>query len=171
VPTYHHRLSSQTAIEVHEMTKTKYNQQLPFGITLSEVSRARLAKLRALERYNISFLAERLVSGNGYPSTSVASAVLEFKRYMSLATLGYRRLPVPSQEVDDVWHAFLLFTREYDAFCRKTVGFFVHHVPTTKSERTRYNQTGLTEAYQRVFGVNLSKVGDCYSCRAGSNLP
>ena len=38
----------------------------------------------------------------------------------------------PTKDVDAAWHTFLLFTRDYAAFCRKHLGFFVHHVPTPR---------------------------------------
>jgi len=79
----------------------------------------------------------------------ISSAILEFKRFMGLAALGYRGLAVPNEDVDNVWHTFLLFTREYALFCRKAVGAFVHHVPT-KSGRKATNALalpGLIDAY------------------------
>src|SRR5580700_10968663 len=101
------------------MTERADNRQPSLGVTLPDLTPTQLAKLRALQRYDLSFVADRLARDNGAHSGSFAAALLEFKRYMGLAMLGYSGLPVPSQEVDDVWHAFLLFTREYDSFCRK----------------------------------------------------
>jgi hypothetical protein len=31
--------------------------------------------------------------------------------------------------VDEVWHAFILFTSDYAAFCDEVFGRFVHHAP------------------------------------------
>lgn len=36
----------------------------------------------------------------------------------------------PSPEVDTGWHAFIVHTREYAAFCDRIAGRFIHHVPT-----------------------------------------
>lgn len=41
---------------------------------------------------------------------------------------------MPSKAVDVAWHWFILFTREYDAFCRKTFGKFLHHSPAESKE-------------------------------------
>ncbi|MGW0703255.1 glycine-rich domain-containing protein [Streptomyces sp. NPDC002867] len=35
----------------------------------------------------------------------------------------------PSQAVDPGWHAFMLHTREYAAWCQRRFGRFVHHNP------------------------------------------
>lgn len=41
---------------------------------------------------------------------------------------------VPSELVDFGWHAFILHTVDYAAFCQRVVGHFVHHVPTDEDE-------------------------------------
>jgi len=39
--------------------------------------------------------------------------------------------------VDEMWHAFILFTKPYTAFCNKFFGFYIHHGPTTGLEKER----------------------------------
>ncbi|MBK8188419.1 MAG: hypothetical protein IPK77_14830 [Cellvibrio sp.] len=36
---------------------------------------------------------------------------------------------MPSLAVDDAWHEFILFTREYDAFSNNAFGYYLHHTP------------------------------------------
>lgn len=36
---------------------------------------------------------------------------------------------IPSASLDDAWHLFLLYSRDYAAFCAREVGHFVHHDP------------------------------------------
>ena len=43
---------------------------------------------------------------------------------------GRRLLAMPSQVVDVAWHEFILFTRNYQEFCRSALGRFLHHTPT-----------------------------------------
>lgn len=35
-----------------------------------------------------------------------------------------------SKEADLLWHQFILFTREYEAFCKENFGEFIHHSPS-----------------------------------------
>jgi hypothetical protein len=35
----------------------------------------------------------------------------------------------PSPLVDIGWHTFILYTRDYAAFCEKVAGYFIHHSP------------------------------------------
>jgi hypothetical protein len=40
-----------------------------------------------------------------------------------------RELGMPSKAVDDAWHEFILMTREYQGFCRRAFGNYLHHTP------------------------------------------
>jgi hypothetical protein len=37
--------------------------------------------------------------------------------------------------IDEMWHTFLLFTRDYADFCEKHFREFIHHVPKPSSEK------------------------------------
>ena len=37
--------------------------------------------------------------------------------------------------LDETWHTFILFTRDYTEFCLNQFGFKIHHAPTTFSEK------------------------------------
>jgi hypothetical protein len=39
------------------------------------------------------------------------------------------RLGMPSKAVDAAWHEFILYTRDYTAFCEHAFGRYLHHVP------------------------------------------
>src|SRR3954469_21188788 len=38
-------------------------------------------------------------------------------------------LGMPSRIVDEAWHAMILRTREYECFCRRAFGSYLHHTP------------------------------------------
>lgn len=39
--------------------------------------------------------------------------------------------------MDEMWHSFILFTRDYQAFCKNYLGFYLNHSPTTKAEKDK----------------------------------
>lgn len=43
----------------------------------------------------------------------------------------------PSLLVDIGWHTFILYTREYAAFCERIAGCYIHHEPSDQVESTR----------------------------------
>ncbi len=36
---------------------------------------------------------------------------------------------MPSQAADVLWHEFILFTRNYESFCQRALGQYLHHTP------------------------------------------
>lgn len=36
--------------------------------------------------------------------------------------------------LDEMWHNFILFTKDYNSFCIENFGFFIHHQPMTKRQ-------------------------------------
>lgn len=42
--------------------------------------------------------------------------------------------------LDEMWHTFLLFTRDYARFCEAYLGGFLHHVPTPPDAKARYRR-------------------------------
>lgn len=37
--------------------------------------------------------------------------------------------------LDEMWHTFILFTRDYTDFCERYFGYYLHHTPSTKTIR------------------------------------
>jgi hypothetical protein len=50
----------------------------------------------------------------------------------------------PPGPVDAAWHAFILHTRDYEAYCRERFGRVIHHEPTGEPDPDAYRR-----AYQR----------------------
>lgn len=78
---------------------------------------------------------------------------------------GRKFVSMPSQIVDDLWHEFILYTREYDAFCRRALGKFMHHTPAVVLTANKQNNTGL----RRVWW--FSCLEENINPRAATRLP
>jgi hypothetical protein len=55
-------------------------------------------------------------------------------RSMRLTVFG------PMKMLDEMWHTFILFTREYTEYCMDNYGFYIHHAPTTRAEVDQHRQ-------------------------------
>ena len=81
----------------------------------------------------------------------------------------------PSELVDYGWHAFILHTVDYAAFCERVAGRFVHHVPTDEDEQTPGGATTTRErtvaaiaaAGYRVDAELWRSTANCNQCHAG----
>ncbi|HKW82571.1 MAG TPA: hypothetical protein VJN68_02360 [Burkholderiaceae bacterium] len=49
--------------------------------------------------------------------------------FVASAQAGGRFVAMPSKVVDSLWHEYILYTRGYEAFCRKAFGRMLHHTP------------------------------------------
>lgn len=118
------------------------------------LSEEQLERLRVIEEYDLWFIAERVKSKGILSEHRVDEALIEFKKYMALVALGHEELGMHSSEVDEVWHSFILFTREYEEFCRKISGRMIHHRPNT-SRRPHLPPASVSkfkQAYTTFFG-------------------
>lgn len=61
---------------------------------------------------------------------------------------GRRRVAMPSQAVDDAWHEFILFTRNYQQFCHHALGRFLHHVPAEAMASPTSADEGLRRSWR-----------------------
>ena len=60
---------------------------------------------------------------------------------------GRKQVSMPSQVVDDLWHEFILYTREYDEFCKQAFGHFFHHTPAGALGTNKTSNIGLRRVW------------------------
>ena len=94
-----------------------------------------------------------------YPHLDDAQLDLVFdalREYFHLCRkAGRRLLAMPSQAVDAAWHEFILFTRNYQHFCRHGLGRFLHHTP---AEAMR-SATEAGDAIKRTWALACRRAG------------
>ncbi|WP_028312005.1 glycine-rich domain-containing protein [Derxia gummosa] len=99
------------------------------GVHLAHTERRRA---RFIERYEwpaglMDRLARRHPQLDAQQRLQVERALRQF--FLAYLRGGRRFVAMPSQAADDLWHEFILYTRNYDAFCRRAFGRFLHHTP------------------------------------------
>jgi hypothetical protein len=78
----------------------------------------------------------------------VAHALRQF--FLAYLKGGRRHVSMPSQVVDELWHAFILHTRAYEQFCRQAFGGFLHHTPAVALKQQRQSDQGLWRCWLHV---------------------
>lgn len=95
-------------------------------------------------------IKQRVIST--YPHLSNDQAELVLKTLKSFFLISYkaklRPVAMPSQVVDVAWHQFILFTKNYEVFCRKGIGRFLHHTPTEAMKSRTSAQDGIKRAWR-----------------------
>jgi hypothetical protein len=96
------------------------------------------------------FLDQRLAARR--PELSEAQRCLVFdalREYFQLCRAARKRMvAMPSQVVDDAWHEFILFTRQYQHFCTSSFGRFLHHTPAEAMRTPTQAQDGIKRAWR-----------------------
>lgn len=64
-------------------------------------------------------------------------------------------IDIPIVVIDEMWHNFVLFTKEYTAFCKDFFGYYVHHAPTTEAEEREFKDN--LEALRGMDRVRAKK--------------
>ncbi|WP_338846033.1 hypothetical protein V8J88_20060 [Massilia sp. W12] len=58
---------------------------------------------------------------------ALCAALRQF--FLACSNAPGQQLEMPSQAVDLLWHEFILCTRQYEDFCQRAFGRFLHHAP------------------------------------------
>ena len=120
--------------------------------------RALLARIEAhpFDPGNPLGFTRRLARDHGWAPAFAQGAVREYGRFcfLAVATPG----PVtPSEEVDEVWHLHLTYSRDYwTAWCPDVLRTTLHHDPTkggpAEQHRFRAQYARTLAAYEPFFG-------------------
>lgn len=66
-------------------------------------------------------------------SEDEANAIfVEMLKFLYVASIS-QRLVAPSIGVDETWHVFILFTKDYREFCHTYLNRFIEHIPRNRS--------------------------------------
>jgi hypothetical protein len=90
---------------------------------------------------------------------------------------GKRFVSMPSQVADDLWHEFILYTREYEIFCRRAFGTFLHHTPAAVLGAERRNNEGLRRVwwycckYENISPFRPTRMPLLFALDAKLNIP
>jgi len=63
---------------------------------------------------------------------------------------GRRYVSMPSQVADDLWHELILYTRNYQLFCQKAFGRFLHHTPAVVLSKSQQSNGGIRRCWRYV---------------------
>ncbi len=75
----------------------------------------------------------------------VANGLRQF--FLTHLKSGRQHVAMPSQVVDDLWHEFILHTKNYDAFCARAFGRFMHHTPAAVMFSSKQSNVGLRRCW------------------------
>ena len=106
---------------------------------------------RLIDEYTFpKSIEEKIVEKYPHLKASEVKEVMHALRdYFHVCNIaGKRMVAMPSQVVDLAWHEFILFTQQYDKFCKKAFGRFLHHTPAEAMSSQVIAQNGIKTAWR-----------------------
>jgi hypothetical protein len=94
--------------------------------------------------------------GERHPDEYYEQGIEALKRYYLIAGFDGDNPHALSDKVDPFWHSHILFTEDYDRFCRKTMGAFMHHDPL--DHRRQHD----VRHVQRLYRYTMRVYGQCF---------
>lgn len=98
---------------------------------------------------------DRLARENGWTFSYSVRTIEEYKKFIFLLCNSNKQL-TPSDQVDQVWHLHLLYTKSYwKELCEKTIQREIDHGPTKggQKEKEKYNNLyeDTKKTYREIF--------------------
>ncbi|MGB0743717.1 MAG: glycine-rich domain-containing protein [Opitutales bacterium] len=103
--------------------------------------------------------AGRLADENVWSASYTERVIEEYRRFLFLSVVS-EHVVTPSEDVDQVWHLHMCYTRSYwDGLCGTVLKQPLHHNPSLGggNENRRYRQFYLDtlKSYERIFGEKV----------------
>jgi hypothetical protein len=136
-----------------------------------------IAQLDEVERYTNEAIVLRFMETWDLPRADADDLFAQMLKWLWLtATVTAWPEPVTlaisqsTKLVDEMWHTFILFSKDYSAFCDRYFGAYVHHIPTPQAEYEkqireyeRDNEAymdGLRELFSRQYEIVYDQLGE-----------
>lgn len=105
----------------------------------------------------------------------VARALRQF--FLVYHKSAYQHISMPSQVVDDLWHEFILYTKNYQSFCQQAFGRYLHHTPAAVLGKNQSNNDGLRRTWrfacleENINPIRATRLPLLFALDAKWNIP
>jgi hypothetical protein len=102
---------------------------------------------RTAQRY--AHVVRRIARDERISKRTATRRFVEMLKFLDVCAQAKRTVSPPAR-VDGAWHCFILFTRDYAAYCQSRFGRFIHHDPMESVD---------THAYKRAYDEATERYG------------
>jgi len=106
-------------------------------------------RLMQIDTFDYEAVKRKVARDEHLPGPALNEGIENLKRYYAVALLDPLNLHAVSKEVDPFWHSHVLFTSQYQGFCQKIFGQFVHHQPLDPDDKRQ------VEFVTQLYGYTL----------------
>jgi hypothetical protein len=132
------------------------NEESGFAYLEGYVEEAR-SRTEIAESFDIGQVVARYRREQGFSEAIANDHRRELMRFLALSAtaVDHGRFYGMMGAIDELWHTFVIFTREYAEFCDKVAGRFLHHVPEVEGASSTVafdNYLAFLADYERIYG-------------------
>lgn len=130
---------------------------------------ATVASLKEVLAYDNQDVIYRFMKYYDLPLMEVQELFQETKKWLWLSALSLEQGHIVRMSIwkemfmiDEMWHNFILFTKDYHNFCWQYFGQFIHHLPQSQQETEQYLKSFETDR-QSAFAKVQKDMEEQYS--------
>ena len=105
-------------------------------------------QLQSILAYKNENIISRFVDMFKVDEAEAEDIFTETKKFLYICQIPCFFIPDELLIIDEMWHNFILFTKEYQRFCDEHFGFYFHHLPASKQEKENQKQLSISAPEQ-----------------------
>ncbi|BDD07125.1 hypothetical protein AUTU_46080 (plasmid) [Aureibacter tunicatorum] len=105
---------------------------------LKEIERLDKTQLSQMLQYKNENVISRFTDMFDVKEAEAEDIFEETKKFLFLAQVRGIMIPDELLIIDEMWHNFILFTKDYHEFSQNIFKKYMHHLPASKSEKEAY---------------------------------
>eukprot|EP01083_Nonionella_stella_P219191 785402_1 len=95
---------------------------------------------------------------NGWNETEIEFGINEYETFLFLIKKYPKMSFVPSTCIDEVWHAHILHTKQYQQDMVQYLGYFLHHDPQTNGDKGKGKQMTSVKETETVYEKEFDRI-------------
>lgn len=135
---------------------------------MAQTEDAGAAGLAELLRYRHEGVVCRFMRVHGVTRERAEELFVETLKWLWLARRAREARPAglvlamhtEIRAIDEMWHVFLLFTRDYAALCDAHLGGFVHHDPAPDGQREELDEAAFAAELTALYSFVDEELGE-----------
>ena len=157
--------TAATAVTVPALCKKIQQREIYFPLLITLITMDQ-QQLKAILNYHNDDVISRFTDQFKISEAEAEDIFTETKKFLYLCQLPGIFIPDELLIVDEMWHNFILFTKEYQQFCDRHFGRYFHHLPASKAEKENHkveeaaNPDRIREAFNQKLSIVISQAYD-----------
>jgi len=119
-----------------------------------------LSKDTFIKSLSLDFIEKRLIERHEWFPEDAKEAVRRYKNFLLLLYKYPDLVLAPAPDIDEAWHAHILFTKEYMHVTTEIFGEYLHHTPAQSSNPNE--QKKMQDAQLRAGDLYFKEFNEPY---------